>query len=416
VAIVPPVRAHGLINYPEMLALYSTAWCAVDLMAPNLERELALSFRQLDALQCGVPLLVGAHAPLAEEVRAYDAGWVVAHGDQAALDAAIDEILGDPAGVEARSRNAHRLARERFDAALTIRPLIERIQSPTRRTGRETLAAAMARRAVEARAQEEGLARLQREHDALRADLAKKETELQTLDLRMRGSMDTIGALSTALEAALYLKKSGGEQSAVELDESRTRLLATERSLEAARREIAKKDRETERLLTQRDQLEADLAHLHEAHDRARERADVAQLEVAQLRVRIQALEDQVAAAARELMAVRDERDKKQREIEALWQTRDALVDENERIVGRLQSAEAALVHVKQGGGRSPGVQLVDQLEAIEHHLEALRAALGEAGAPSGEVADGPFDAGRRAVEGALRTMGAAVRRRKGPG
>ena len=73
--------------------------------------ELDQSGALLRALGAGVPAVVYDVGGLAEPVRAYDAGRVVAPGDVDALAAALGELLSDPAALD-RARAGARRARE----------------------------------------------------------------------------------------------------------------------------------------------------------------------------------------------------------------------------------------------------------------------------------------------------------------
>ena len=63
----------------------------VELAEPNFERELAQPFRIACFLQAGLPLLINDYLPIAEKVRAYDAGWVV-DSPEAARDAVREAL------------------------------------------------------------------------------------------------------------------------------------------------------------------------------------------------------------------------------------------------------------------------------------------------------------------------------------
>lgn len=387
---VPPVHVHSLLSHDEMDRLLSTAWSIVDVSAPNLEREMALSFRQLDALRCGVPLVLGAHVPLAGLVSELEAGWVVSYGDRTGLERALDEILEGPDEVERRGANARRMGEAHFAAPVAIKALLERIQQPSRRRGRETLVAAMSRRATEAEAQETRLAGLERENKVLQADLRKKDRENKALDARMRELMDTVGKLSTSLEAALYLQENASVQLSGRQDALETELSGCQRALAAARRDIAKKQGEQEKLLLQRDQLESEVSKIAQDAADARARGDAARLEAAQLRGRMEVLEGQLNAAESTVVSLRGEVDKKQQEIEQLWATRDRLNEDLAQLMARLRASdgERATVEAREK----------TQIEALESALEAEKAK-GWAWKEKLAVAEDALKAAREEVE-----------------
>jgi glycosyltransferase involved in cell wall biosynthesis len=74
--------------------------------------ELDQSGALLRALGAGLPVVVYDVGGLAEPVRRYDAGRVVPAGDVEALTAAVSELLGDPAALEAARAGARRARAE----------------------------------------------------------------------------------------------------------------------------------------------------------------------------------------------------------------------------------------------------------------------------------------------------------------
>jgi len=345
----PRVDCRGLLGYDAMMDLLSSAWCFVDLMAPNLERELALSFRQLDALAAGLPMLMGDYAPLAPLVAEYGAGWVVSFGDEEALDQALVEILADKKEVRRRGRNTRRLANDRFLCTKTIESLMEILANPSRRQGLETLTAALSRRSSEAQAQEIDLAALKLKKADLEADLGKKTLEVKTLAQQVRTLTDSLGKLAGSLEGALYLEQLQVERFQSETEEARGDQAAQRRALEAARREAAKKQRELEALIDVRDRLEADIATLRMQGGKARRRADEATAEAARLSGKLELLQEEVAARNLELASLEAERDKKQVELERAWTVRDVLVGEQARLERLVRESEVRLLEAEEG-------------------------------------------------------------------
>ena len=54
-------------------------------MAPNPEREINLSFRQIDYLRCGLLIITSPRQVIAQDIEEYGAGWLVEPGDVASL-------------------------------------------------------------------------------------------------------------------------------------------------------------------------------------------------------------------------------------------------------------------------------------------------------------------------------------------
>nr|WP_242482479.1 glycosyltransferase [Thiocystis violacea] len=126
-----PVRDYPLLPYGEMQRFLRTrCHIGVELADENPERWHSQSFRAMEFLRNGLPLICNAYMELAVAVRDYDAGWVVEGQDE--LDGVIREIIAHPERVAEKSANAQRLVAERFHYANTIEPLLAFLRSPRR--------------------------------------------------------------------------------------------------------------------------------------------------------------------------------------------------------------------------------------------------------------------------------------------
>jgi len=79
----PRLKFHGIVPVDQLWEDYASATLAIDLTAPNPERELNLSFRQIDYLRCGLPIITAPGQVIAQELLEYGAGWVIEPGDDA---------------------------------------------------------------------------------------------------------------------------------------------------------------------------------------------------------------------------------------------------------------------------------------------------------------------------------------------
>jgi len=104
----------GYLSPGEVDRAFGDATIAVFPYKPELDQSGAL----LRALGAGVPAVAYDVGGVAEPVRHFGAGRVVAAGDVEALAAAVHELLGDPAALEAARVGARRAREElTWDAA-----------------------------------------------------------------------------------------------------------------------------------------------------------------------------------------------------------------------------------------------------------------------------------------------------------
>ncbi|MFH1464275.1 MAG: hypothetical protein ABIO70_07800, partial [Pseudomonadota bacterium] len=111
-AVLPPgprLAYRGPVPYPELLNIYAGATAALDLMAPTPERTLAVAFRHMDYLGCGLPMIVGAEHVLGDVLAEAGAGLV-----GLPVEEALDRVIDAPEEHEARAVAARALARARF--------------------------------------------------------------------------------------------------------------------------------------------------------------------------------------------------------------------------------------------------------------------------------------------------------------
>ncbi len=126
------LESYDLLAYGEMQGYLEThCQIGLELADRNVEREYSQSFRAMEFLRAGLPLICNDYLELAGLVRDYDAGWVISQ--PADLAALIPEILRHPEAIQRKSRNARRLVEARFHYQKTIEPLARFIEQPFRR-------------------------------------------------------------------------------------------------------------------------------------------------------------------------------------------------------------------------------------------------------------------------------------------
>jgi len=127
----PPlaIEVRALQPYEEFSAFLATeAHIGVELADWNVERAYSQSFRSLEFLRHGLPVLCNSYLPLAPLVREYNAGWLVESPEQ--LEALLDAITEAPEAWLAKSAGAQHLVAEVLQPARSVAPLIEWLESP----------------------------------------------------------------------------------------------------------------------------------------------------------------------------------------------------------------------------------------------------------------------------------------------
>jgi phosphatidylinositol alpha-mannosyltransferase len=113
------VRAHGWVSDEERRRLLARADV---LCAPSLRGE-SFGLVLAEGMAAGVPVVASA-IPGYVDVLPEDCGRLVPPGDERALAAAVEELLGDPGGRE-RMGTAGRHAARRFDWSYVVEEVLE---------------------------------------------------------------------------------------------------------------------------------------------------------------------------------------------------------------------------------------------------------------------------------------------------
>jgi glycosyltransferase involved in cell wall biosynthesis len=149
------VKYHGYRPIEEVMETLSTAWCALELMEQNLERELAVTGRTLEFLASGTPVIYNNYATLSKLIERYQAGWTLSTTETSGLRPVFEELArGGLELVRKLSCNARRLAAEEFSSAQRMRPLLDLCAGPV--TKRDGATAGGGRRAASAKSKSLG--------------------------------------------------------------------------------------------------------------------------------------------------------------------------------------------------------------------------------------------------------------------
>lgn len=116
------------LNFSRFLS--DEAHIGVELAEWNIERAYSQSFRSLEFLRHGLPLLCNRYLPIAPLIEQYQAGWLL--DEPAQLAAVLEKIRSDAAEWRRRSDNATRLVAEALSPERTARALLDWLAGPQR--------------------------------------------------------------------------------------------------------------------------------------------------------------------------------------------------------------------------------------------------------------------------------------------
>ncbi len=273
-AAVPPgehLLYRPALPYDALLRRYAGATAALDVMAPNPEREVALAFRHMDYLACGLPIITGRDHALAPRLAEAGAGWLVGPGLEG-LEEALDAALDDGEEVARRGAAARALARGPFAPARCEAPLLDGVEAAAVRERRGAALPA----AAELAAALEGARADRRAAEALQAtaeaEVAQKRAEVAALSARLGEMTGALARLSSAVdEVARYRNEATGLL--------RDELAAVRSDLEKKALELAEANGELHRTHDEVGRWKA-------AHDRLAGELEGARAELARLRQR----------------------------------------------------------------------------------------------------------------------------------
>ena len=250
----PRLELAGWMPYPQLLETYSKATLAIDTAPPGPERSLALRFRHVDYLGCGLPIATTPDTPIATHLG--QAGWVADD-----LLMSLEQALTEPAQIETRSTAARTLGQSRFGLD-QCQPLLAWMEEPrTIRTGRGPIvdAAKVAARASTAEAEAKAL------HAALeqaKQEVAEKREEVLELHGQVRSLIDSQQHLTHAIDEVAGFKREVVGVLGHRIDLAERSRQELERELGLLRADNEKKSAELLAMDSLRARLEHDIENL----------------------------------------------------------------------------------------------------------------------------------------------------------
>jgi len=278
------LKFKGMVAIDTLWKQYSQASVAFDLMTPNPERELNLSFRQLDYLRCGLPIITSPRQVIADQLLAYGAGWCIDPGDNKALRALVKDLLAHPEKIARASSAAQKLAHELFTWEVSTEGLDKLIRSVKKREHTETFVNRLARTQGDLWQEHEENKRLRETVLHLQDDQGKKSEEIQSLNSRLGVLLSSVDRLSGSITAVSRFKND--------------MLLFLHEAEDAALREAAELTTEVERL--QLDIKKKDAAIKAGKREQTKAAKALSKQEE-RFRAELENKDDEIAAAAKDL-------------------------------------------------------------------------------------------------------------------
>jgi len=124
-------QTRTLVSYSHFSRfLLETAHIGLEVAQPNIERRYSQSFRSLEFLRHGLPLICNDYLPIAALIRQYKAGWTVKGPEEIA--GLLRDIMAQPAEWKKRSENTLRLLTEALHPDTAARPLLDWLDLPAK--------------------------------------------------------------------------------------------------------------------------------------------------------------------------------------------------------------------------------------------------------------------------------------------
>ncbi len=256
---------RGMLPYHRLLEEYSQATAALDVMSPGPERSLAMSFRHMDYLGCGLPMITTGDHALAHTLRARGAALV-----DVPVEQAIDLVLDDPRANGLRSRRARELARSKFSRQVCEAPLLRWLESPTTRERRDSPMGSMARLWTSLSDERVRIAAMEVRLRAAESEVAEKRLETVALVEQIHRLTETVSNLSGAVAEVAGFKREAIDVLDRTGQQARHQARNLGRELSIARADLAKKNAELRAMEDEKRRLENDLVNVRQELERSR--------------------------------------------------------------------------------------------------------------------------------------------------
>jgi len=348
------------VPWPELLKAYAGATAALDLMAPNSERELALSFRHVDYLGCGLPLITSDNHALAPSIESARAGWLI-NGSAAGLEKALAQLYESPKLAIQYGRNAKQLAKTQFAREACEAALVTWVEEATVRDKKRELIPERADLAAEVAGLKAHLSGAQALQAKTEKELGIKRDEVVQLHGQVNALTTIADRLSKAMDEVAGFKREAIAVLGAEKKAQTAEAGILNREVAELNADLAKKKAESKATARERDRLASDLEDARENAKHLQSRLGA----TAEKGTKHQVEADRLRA---ELDAVRSERDRFQADNESLKARADSLQSEVSKKGAELAEANSELHRVHDKAGR-----FESELDRVNRELAAAR-------------------------------------------
>ena len=256
------VEFAGMVPIDTLWDEYRRGSVAFDLMAPNPEREINLSFRQIDYLRAGLPIITAPTQVIARDLEEYGAGWLVEPGDRKSLERLVRKLSTNPKLIAEAATAAQALARDKYAWTKSGAALIEAVEKPLRRSHGETLFATLARTQADLWEEHEDAKRLRVSTERQHEELGKKSLEVEAQDSKIRQLLSTVDRLTLSLEEVSRFRTETVGYLAQEQDLSLREAAELQRELDRRDLDVKKRDSALSKATAEIDKLKAAVAEL----------------------------------------------------------------------------------------------------------------------------------------------------------
>ena len=185
---------------------------ALDWMESNGERELAISFRQMEYIGAGLPILTHPLSPISQMLQDKEAGWSGSN-----IKDIVQNIIQDPSMLQRKHINILSL-QHHFSLYETTKHLLEWCKNPIKSKKRPVRLLDRSRLEMHSKECEQKLIQHEMHIQHLMDDIEKKDNEIENLQQHNQQLHSSVERLSIALERTASFKNESIQILGMQLD------------------------------------------------------------------------------------------------------------------------------------------------------------------------------------------------------